>query len=160
MRPAQLKCTVGTKNAPVLRPADVAFLAMTNPRPQPDPYLPLFLHGELASEADVSIVWRADCEIIVSPPAGLSAQASKNREGYRYLPAAGTGRGFARTDLGGKGMADSVEPGGRFRSRMPRASVIRIPTIVTAAAGRHSVGTGWTTKTLELSELMGCIQAI
>src|SRR5208337_1041664 len=31
-----------------------------NPRPSPDPHLPLFLHGEPDSSGDVSIVWRAD----------------------------------------------------------------------------------------------------
>ena len=66
------KCLVRMKDAPVLRAADVAFLAMTNPRPHPDPYLPLYLHGEPTSDADVSIVWRADCEIIASRPEGAS----------------------------------------------------------------------------------------
>jgi CRISPR-associated endonuclease/helicase Cas3 len=65
------RCVVEARNAPVLRAADVALLGMTYPRPQPDPYLPLFLHGELTVETDVSIVWRADCEIIDLPPEGL-----------------------------------------------------------------------------------------
>jgi CRISPR-associated endonuclease/helicase Cas3 len=65
---AAARCVVVAKDAPVLRAADVALLAMTNPRPQPDPFLPPFLHGEVQSETDVSIVWRADCEIIASPP--------------------------------------------------------------------------------------------
>ena len=47
--------------APVLRGADIAFFSTTSPIPHPDPYLPLFLHGEAKSETDVSIVWRADC---------------------------------------------------------------------------------------------------
>ncbi|HVC61690.1 MAG TPA: type I-U CRISPR-associated helicase/endonuclease Cas3 [Acetobacteraceae bacterium] len=69
---AASRCVVEAKDAPVLRAADVALLGMTNPRPQPDPYLPLFLHGELTIDTDVSIVWRADCEIIASLPEGLS----------------------------------------------------------------------------------------
>jgi CRISPR-associated endonuclease/helicase Cas3 len=39
-------CITLPKNAPVLRAADVEFFSMTNPRPYPDPHLPLFLHGE------------------------------------------------------------------------------------------------------------------
>jgi CRISPR-associated endonuclease/helicase Cas3 len=50
------------KSAPVLRAADIDFLAITNPRPHPDPHLPLFLHGDARVEADVSIVWRADLD--------------------------------------------------------------------------------------------------
>jgi CRISPR-associated endonuclease/helicase Cas3 len=53
-------CVMLPKRAPVLRVADVEFFSMTNPRPFPDPHLPLFLHGEPDSSADVSIVWRAD----------------------------------------------------------------------------------------------------
>ncbi len=60
------RCVLRGKDAPVLRAADVALLTMTNPRPHPDPCLPLFLHGEVSGDADVSIVWRADCEIIRS----------------------------------------------------------------------------------------------
>jgi CRISPR-associated endonuclease/helicase Cas3 len=55
-----LGCMSAAKSAPVLRAADVAFFAMTNPRPHPDPHLPLFLHGDPRVEADVSVVWRAD----------------------------------------------------------------------------------------------------
>jgi len=69
---AAAKCVVAAKDAPVLRGADVGFLTMTNPRPLPDPYLPLFLHGEPTNEADVSIVWRADCEILASSPEVVS----------------------------------------------------------------------------------------
>lgn len=63
---AAARCVVTAKDAPVLRPADVALLAMTNPRPHPDPFLPPLLHGEAQAETDVAIVWRADCEIIAS----------------------------------------------------------------------------------------------
>lgn len=64
---AALPCVVTAKDAPVLRPADIALLAMTNPRPHPDPFLPPWLHGEVQAETDVAIVWRADCEVIASP---------------------------------------------------------------------------------------------
>lgn len=69
---AAAECVVAAKDAPVLRGADLGFLTMTNPRPLPDPYLPLFLHGEPTSEADVSIVWRTDCEIIASSSESVS----------------------------------------------------------------------------------------
>jgi CRISPR-associated endonuclease/helicase Cas3 len=58
--PAVAEASASQKNAPILRAADIGFFVMTNPRPSPDPYLPLFLHGEARAEADVSIVWRAD----------------------------------------------------------------------------------------------------
>lgn len=51
---------VASPAAPVLRAADIAFFATTNPAPHPDPYLPLFLHGPAEDVADVAIVWRAD----------------------------------------------------------------------------------------------------
>ena len=63
---AASRCVVTSKDAPVLRPADVALLSVTNPRPHPDPFLPPLLHGEVQAEAEVAIVWRADCEIIAS----------------------------------------------------------------------------------------------
>lgn len=53
-------CLSHAPDAPILRPADVAFLAVTNPPPAPDPYLPLFLHGRVDSETEVSLIWRAD----------------------------------------------------------------------------------------------------
>jgi CRISPR-associated endonuclease/helicase Cas3 len=68
-------CVAQTRSAPVLRAADVAFFSTTNPAPHPDPYLPLFLHGEVNSDADVSIVWRADC---LDPPNEV-AVAESNR---------------------------------------------------------------------------------
>ena len=58
--------------APVLRPADIGFFATTSPIPSPDPYLPLFLRGEVEVEADVSIVWRADCEVITTGNSGAA----------------------------------------------------------------------------------------
>jgi CRISPR-associated endonuclease/helicase Cas3 len=57
---AVAEASASQKNAPILRAADIGFFVMTNPHPSPDPYLPLFLHGEARAEADVSIVWRAD----------------------------------------------------------------------------------------------------
>jgi CRISPR-associated endonuclease/helicase Cas3 len=57
---AVAEASASQKDAPILRAADIGFFVMTNPHPSPDPYLPLFLHGEARAEADVSIVWRAD----------------------------------------------------------------------------------------------------
>jgi CRISPR-associated endonuclease/helicase Cas3 len=71
---AASRCVVTVRNAPVLRPADVALLAMTNPRPHPDPFLPPLLHGEVGAETDVAIVWRADCEVIASPAGEAAAK--------------------------------------------------------------------------------------
>jgi CRISPR-associated endonuclease/helicase Cas3 len=71
---AASRCVVTAKDAPVLRSADVTLLAMTNPRPHPDPFLPPLLHGETQAETDVAIVWRADCEVIASPAGGEAAK--------------------------------------------------------------------------------------
>jgi CRISPR-associated endonuclease/helicase Cas3 len=57
---AALACASPAPSAPVLRGADLAFLATTNPPPHPDPHLPLFLHGQVDEAAEVAIVWRAD----------------------------------------------------------------------------------------------------
>lgn len=141
------KCVVSTKDAPVLRSADVAFLAMTNPRPQPDPYLPLFLHGEPASEADVSIIWRADCEIIALPPNGVSATGpSKSRR--RSLPASLRCREKPCACRSGRRRHGSS---GQTRrppvSQMQRANAIRARTIGIAVAGGHCVGAARRTRT-------------
>ncbi len=55
-------CASPSRPAPTLRRADLDFLAMTSPRPSPDPHLPLFLHGDPRIQADIGIVWRADLE--------------------------------------------------------------------------------------------------
>lgn len=68
-------CVPSPLSAPVLRPADIAFFATTSPLPTPDPYLPLFLHGTVEAESDVSIVWRADCGIIAERGADKVAKA-------------------------------------------------------------------------------------
>lgn len=47
-------------NAPVLFPAHIDAWAQTNPRPEPDPDIALWLHGPSDSLPDVRIVWRAD----------------------------------------------------------------------------------------------------
>lgn len=46
--------------APILLPAHLDLLAQTHPRPQPDPYLPDWLHGPQRGEPEVQVVWRAD----------------------------------------------------------------------------------------------------
>jgi len=53
-------CQSAPGRAPLLRMADADFLSMTNPKPHPDPCLPLFLHGEPETGLEVGIVWRAD----------------------------------------------------------------------------------------------------
>ena len=57
---AARSCCTQASRPPVLRSADLDFWAMTNPRPHPDPHLPLYLHGDPRIETEVSIVWRAD----------------------------------------------------------------------------------------------------
>ena len=59
-------CAPPLKSAPVLRSADVSFFATTNPFPHPDPHLPLYLRGEVNATPEVSIVWRADCDVVAS----------------------------------------------------------------------------------------------
>ncbi len=53
-------CCAAALDAPLLRPADIELLAMTSPRPHPDPCLPLFLHGRIKTSPDVGVVWRGD----------------------------------------------------------------------------------------------------
>ena len=50
------------ENAPILLPAHVDMLAQTNPVPEPDPLIELFLHGPKRSAPDVQVVWRSDLE--------------------------------------------------------------------------------------------------
>ncbi|MGH7085909.1 MAG: type I-G CRISPR-associated helicase/endonuclease Cas3g [Acetobacteraceae bacterium] len=55
-------CEGVPRHAPWLRPADVRVFATPSPTPRPDPYLPLYLRGEIETSPEVSIVWRADCD--------------------------------------------------------------------------------------------------
>ena len=50
------------ENAPILLPAHVDMLAQTNPVPEPDPLIELFLHGPKRGAPDVQVVWRSDLE--------------------------------------------------------------------------------------------------
>jgi len=47
-------------HSPVLMPAHIDAWAQTNPRPEPDPEVALWLHGPGRDVAEVRIVWRAD----------------------------------------------------------------------------------------------------
>jgi CRISPR-associated endonuclease/helicase Cas3 len=60
--PKAADCVMAASPAPLLRRADLDAFAMTAPRPAPDPDPSLFMHGEFRTQADVSIVWRADVE--------------------------------------------------------------------------------------------------
>lgn len=64
-------CLSVGRDAPVLRRADVEAFSVTSPPPYPDPHLPLFLHGDLRVESDVSIIWRGDIEDIWSDEVAL-----------------------------------------------------------------------------------------
>lgn len=61
------------RDAPVIMPAYLDQWVQTNPRPQADPDVSLFLHGipdsERAAAADVRVVWRSDIEqhLLTSP---------------------------------------------------------------------------------------------
>ena len=47
-------------DAPLLFPAHLDAWVQTNPKPEPDPDVAPFLHGQADSSADVQIIWRAD----------------------------------------------------------------------------------------------------
>ncbi len=54
----QVSSTKG--DAPIMPPAYLDLWSMTNPRPDPDPDVAIFLHGPETGPADVEIVWRDD----------------------------------------------------------------------------------------------------
>ncbi len=49
-----------SENAPILLPAHLDALVQTNPTPEPEPLIALFLHGPGRGEPDVQVVWRED----------------------------------------------------------------------------------------------------
>lgn len=61
-------------DAPIMPPAYLDLWSMTNPRPDPDPDVAIFLHGPETGPADVEIVWRDDLgEVIPDRSAHLAA---------------------------------------------------------------------------------------
>lgn len=56
------ECDVAPKVPRVLMPAHLELLAFTNPEPAYSPEVAGFLHGEVDSDADVSVLWRRDLE--------------------------------------------------------------------------------------------------
>lgn len=59
-KPPQEACLSPAPSAPPLREADLQALAMTGPKPFPDPIPAMFMHGELRDEAEIALVWRGD----------------------------------------------------------------------------------------------------
>ena len=47
-------------HAPILLPSHLDVLCQTHPLPQPDPDIPLWLHGPQRGEPEVQLIWRAD----------------------------------------------------------------------------------------------------
>lgn len=85
---------------PVLFPAHLDSWAQTNPRPEPDPDVALWLHGPRESPADVSIVWRGDLtpdllgpgneeeiaeRLVAVPPSSLEALSVPIHAAKRWL---------------------------------------------------------------------------
>lgn len=64
--PPDEACITPAPSAPPLRESDLAALTMTAPRPFPDPDPAPFLHGDFRDEAEVSLVWRGDIDVLLS----------------------------------------------------------------------------------------------
>ncbi|MDP2956141.1 MAG: type I-U CRISPR-associated helicase/endonuclease Cas3, partial [Longimicrobiales bacterium] len=61
--PNELRALCSTVvRAPILLPAHLDAWAQTNPRPEPDPDVALWLHGPRRDAKEVQIVWRADLD--------------------------------------------------------------------------------------------------
>jgi CRISPR-associated endonuclease/helicase Cas3 len=106
-------CCTTAISAPCLRAADLEFWSMTNPAPYPDPYLPLFLHGDPRIDTDVSIVWRADlteADFEGSERAIEIVAAMPPRPGEALRLPINAARRFL-ADLPDKGGADAPERG-------------------------------------------------
>lgn len=52
-------------HSPVLLPAHIDAWSQTNPRPEPDPEVALWLHGPGRDVAEVRLIWRADVDEVV-----------------------------------------------------------------------------------------------
>lgn len=58
--PEKLLAPSARLNAPVMLPAYIDFWCQTSPRPEPDPDVSLFLHGQEGCGAEVQVCWRSD----------------------------------------------------------------------------------------------------
>lgn len=113
-------------HAPVLLPAHLDAWSQTHPRPEPEPEPALWLHGPARSDAEVTLVWRADLD-----DAALEAAVDDPRALIQRLDACPPGSpealavpiGAARRWLAGEGAspvadapaAEGVDLAGRGR---------------------------------------------
>ncbi len=58
--PQQLLSPSANLNAPVMMPAYVDLWSQTSPRPEVDPEVSLFIHGEQQASSDIRVCWRRD----------------------------------------------------------------------------------------------------
>ncbi len=76
-------------HAPILFPAHIDAWAQTNPRPEPDPDIALWLHGPSRDLPEVRLVWRADLdEQILNDRAGDGSQHPRAGRRDRTVPPA------------------------------------------------------------------------
>lgn len=108
---AATACFMQRREAPVLRQADVDFLATTSPVPWPSPHLPLFLYGDPRIEPDVSIVWRSELEEDdLDRAAALLPDLSPPRHGEALAVPLSHARAWLRDAAPGR-LADAPAPG-------------------------------------------------
>ncbi len=133
-------------DAPVVLSAYLASWRQTSPIPAVDPEPALFLHGPQAGPAEVSLVWRADLQVVrghdeaarrwlprieACPPVSLEALAVPIWEARRFLRSEGAAPGDDLADLEGlpePGQAESDR--GRLALRWagagdPKSTVLR-----------------------------------
>lgn len=129
-------------SAPVLLPGHIDTWAQTNPRPEPDPEVALWLHGPARGIPEVRVVWRADvsaadlqtiasvdlvgasnaaeiqaawlARLTAVPPSSLEALSVPLHAARAWLTGAGVAR-VADVEGGSADTADQEdEPGGRL----------------------------------------------
>jgi CRISPR-associated endonuclease/helicase Cas3 len=87
--PCPPECLPERAEAPLMLPAHLDSWCQTNPVPEPDPEVALWLHGQRRESAEVQIVWRADLsEEELRGAAGDRADALKERLSL-FPPSAG-----------------------------------------------------------------------